>query len=194
MPSRILQRLSEKDADVTPKSTITVGQPRNPTYAIFLNRCRLLYEERSRSLSIPKLSPNLFSPLRPKSSLEETNPNSRTKLSFFLKMDVTSLGCSLIFQTELVLFCFLQPSQPVPVGLSHNLVDKWEISKSSIVLKERIGKGQFGEVYRAVWNGTTLVAVKTLRASKSKLADTPPHPSRPPMSTDCRLTAEFIWI
>ncbi len=62
--------------------------------------------------------------------------------------------------------CNFQPSQPVPVGLSHNLVDKWEIPKSSVVLKERIGKGQFGEVYKAVWNGTTLVAVKTLRASK----------------------------
>ncbi|VDO06045.1 unnamed protein product [Rodentolepis nana] len=60
----------------------------------------------------------------------------------------------------------IKPSQPVPVGLSHNTVDKWEIPKSSIVLKERIGKGQFGEVYRAVWNDTTLVAVKTLRASK----------------------------
>ncbi|VDK33421.1 unnamed protein product [Taenia asiatica] len=42
------------------------------------------------------------------------------------------------------------------------LMDKWEIPKSSVVLKERIGKGQFGEVYKAVWNGTTLVAVKTL--------------------------------
>ncbi|KAM3178564.1 hypothetical protein ACTXT7_002327 [Hymenolepis weldensis] len=63
-----------------------------------------------------------------------------------------------------------RPSQPVPVGLSHNTVDKWEISKSSVVLKERIGKGQFGEVYRAVWNGTTLVAVKTLRASLLKCA------------------------
>ncbi|BHF74483.1 tyrosine-protein kinase [Sparganum proliferum] len=65
----------------------------------------------------------------------------------------------------------LRPSQPVPVGLSHNLVDKWEISKSSIVLKERIGKGQFGEVYRAVWNGTTLVAVKTLRANCCNVDD-----------------------
>ncbi|VDD74083.1 unnamed protein product [Mesocestoides corti] len=68
----------------------------------------------------------------------------------------------------LMLLCCvpLQPAQPVPVGLSHNMVDKWEIPKSSVVLKERIGKGQFGEVYRAVWNGTTLVAVKTLRASE----------------------------
>ncbi|VDL90791.1 unnamed protein product [Schistocephalus solidus] len=89
----------------------------------------------------------------------------------------------------------LRPSQPVPVGLSHNLVDKWEISKSSIVLKERIGKGQFGEVYRAVWNGTTIVAVKTLRASKSKLTDTlVPPPSLTPKSKGRALTAEAVCI
>ncbi|KAM7536864.1 hypothetical protein Aperf_G00000086243 [Anoplocephala perfoliata] len=65
----------------------------------------------------------------------------------------------------------IKPSQPVPVGLSHNTVDKWEIPKSSVVLKERIGKGQFGEVYKAVWNGTTLVAVKTLRANLCNTED-----------------------
>ncbi|VEL39675.1 unnamed protein product [Protopolystoma xenopodis] len=51
--------------------------------------------------------------------------------------------------------------------MSHNLVDKWEISKSSIILRERIGQGQFGEVYRAIWNGTTPVAVKTLKATST---------------------------
>lgn len=59
-----------------------------------------------------------------------------------------------------------QPTHPEPVGLSHKLIDKWEISKSSIVLKERIGQGQFGEVYKAVWNKTAIVAVKTLKPSK----------------------------
>ena len=67
---------------------------------------------------------------------------------------------------EALLSLCVQPNQPVPVGLSHNTVDKWEIPKSSVVLKERIGKGQFGEVYKAIWNGTTLVAVKTLRTSE----------------------------
>ncbi|KAH9281309.1 Tyrosine-protein kinase Src42A [Echinococcus granulosus] len=71
---------------------------------------------------------------------------------------------------ELIAPC-IKPVHPVPVGLSHNTVDKWEIPKSSVVLKERIGKGQFGEVYKAVWNGTTLVAVKTLRANLCNAED-----------------------
>ncbi|KAA0199583.1 Tyrosine-protein kinase FRK, partial [Fasciolopsis buskii] len=63
------------------------------------------------------------------------------------------------------------PTHPEPVGLSHKLIDKWEISKSSIVLKERIGQGQFGEVYKAVWNKTAIVAVKTLKPSSCDAAD-----------------------
>ncbi|KAA3676185.1 fyn-related kinase [Paragonimus westermani] len=57
------------------------------------------------------------------------------------------------------------PVHPEPIGLSHKLVDKWEIPKTSIVLKEKIGHGQFGDVYKAVWNKTTIVAVKTLKPS-----------------------------
>ncbi|KAF8567034.1 hypothetical protein P879_06255 [Paragonimus westermani] len=59
----------------------------------------------------------------------------------------------------------VRPVHPEPIGLSHKLVDKWEIPKTSIVLKEKIGHGQFADVYKAVWNKTTIVAVKTLKPS-----------------------------
>ncbi|TGZ64144.1 hypothetical protein CRM22_006524 [Opisthorchis felineus] len=65
----------------------------------------------------------------------------------------------------------IKPVHPEPIGLSHKLIDKWEIPKSSIVLKEQIGQGQFGEVYKAVWNKTTIVAVKTLKPSSCDAAD-----------------------
>ncbi|OON19988.1 SH3 domain protein, partial [Opisthorchis viverrini] len=64
-----------------------------------------------------------------------------------------------------------KPVHPEPIGLSHKLIDKWEIPKSSIVLKDQIGQGQFGEVYKAVWNKTTIVAVKTLKPSSCDAAD-----------------------
>ncbi|CAH8873781.1 unnamed protein product [Trichobilharzia szidati] len=65
----------------------------------------------------------------------------------------------------------IRPTHPEPVGLSHKLIDKWEIPKSSIILKEKIGQGQFGEVFKAVWNKTTIVAVKTLKPSSCDAAD-----------------------
>ncbi|XP_018599325.1 tyrosine-protein kinase SRK2 [Scleropages formosus] len=52
---------------------------------------------------------------------------------------------------------------PQTHGLSYNTVDHWEISRSSIKLLKKLGTGQFGEVYEGLWNGTTPVAVKTLR-------------------------------
>ena len=41
-------------------------------------------------------------------------------------------------------------------------VNQWEIPRSSIKLKHKLGQGQFGEVFEALWNNTTRVAVKTL--------------------------------
>jgi fyn-related kinase len=47
------------------------------------------------------------------------------------------------------------------LGLDHT--DKWEISRSSVVIRNLLGAGQFGEVYEGVWKSKTPVAVKTLK-------------------------------
>ena len=49
------------------------------------------------------------------------------------------------------------------MGLSYNMVDKWEIDKSALKFSKRLGSGNFGEVWQGTWNGTTKVAIKTLR-------------------------------
>ncbi|XP_022088016.1 tyrosine-protein kinase SRK2-like [Acanthaster planci] len=41
--------------------------------------------------------------------------------------------------------------------------DIWEIDRSSMVLVSKLGSGQFGEVWKAIWNSKTPVAVKTLK-------------------------------
>ncbi|XP_075872418.1 tyrosine-protein kinase Fyn isoform X3 [Nelusetta ayraudi] len=49
---------------------------------------------------------------------------------------------------------------PDTVGLSH---DAWEISRDALELQLKLGKGCFGDVFYGTWNGTTKVAVKTLK-------------------------------
>ncbi len=41
--------------------------------------------------------------------------------------------------------------------------DEWEIPRTQITLIEKLGGGQFGEVWQGRWNGTTDVAIKTLK-------------------------------
>uniref|UniRef100_V9KMG1 Tyrosine-protein kinase n=1 Tax=Callorhinchus milii TaxID=7868 RepID=V9KMG1_CALMI len=41
--------------------------------------------------------------------------------------------------------------------------DAWEIPRESLKLDKKLGAGQFGEVWMGTWNGTTKVAVKTLK-------------------------------
>ncbi len=53
---------------------------------------------------------------------------------------------------------------PETRGLSYNTVDQWEIERSSLKLLKKLGAGQFGEVYEGIWNNSTAVAVKTLKA------------------------------
>ncbi|XP_067272821.1 tyrosine-protein kinase SRK2 [Pseudorasbora parva] len=53
---------------------------------------------------------------------------------------------------------------PETHGLSYNTVDHWEIPRSSIKFLRKLGAGQFGEVFEGLWNDTTSVAVKTLKA------------------------------
>uniref|UniRef100_A0A9L0TCF6 Tyrosine-protein kinase n=1 Tax=Equus caballus TaxID=9796 RepID=A0A9L0TCF6_HORSE len=50
--------------------------------------------------------------------------------------------------------------RPQTLGLAK---DAWEISRSSIALERRLGTGCFGDVWLGTWNGSTKVAVKTLK-------------------------------
>uniref|UniRef100_A0A3Q2FJZ6 non-specific protein-tyrosine kinase n=1 Tax=Cyprinodon variegatus TaxID=28743 RepID=A0A3Q2FJZ6_CYPVA len=59
-------------------------------------------------------------------------------------------------------FPVLQTEAPQTYSLSYNTVDQWEIDRSSIKLLNKLGSGQFGEVFEGVWNDTTSVAVKIL--------------------------------
>jgi hypothetical protein len=46
--------------------------------------------------------------------------------------------------------------------------DKWEISRSEIAMKQKLGGGQYGEVYEALWKRyNKVVAVKTLKETMS---------------------------
>ncbi|XP_036942268.1 tyrosine-protein kinase fynb isoform X3 [Acanthopagrus latus] len=49
---------------------------------------------------------------------------------------------------------------PDTVGLSH---DAWEISREELELEVKLGTGCFADVFYGTWNGTTKVAVKTLK-------------------------------
>ncbi|XP_064196065.1 tyrosine-protein kinase fynb isoform X1 [Anguilla rostrata] len=49
---------------------------------------------------------------------------------------------------------------PETVGLGH---DAWEVSRDSLVFEVKLGAGCFAEVWSGTWNGTTKVAVKTLK-------------------------------
>ena len=50
--------------------------------------------------------------------------------------------------------------------------DEWEICRTDIVMKHKLGGGQYGEVYEAIWKryGNT-VAVKTLKEDTMALKD-----------------------
>ncbi|XP_072170519.1 tyrosine-protein kinase yes-like [Diadema setosum] len=41
--------------------------------------------------------------------------------------------------------------------------DQWEIPRESLRLETKLGSGQFGDVWKGLWNGNTPVAVKTLK-------------------------------
>ncbi|CAL8311657.1 unnamed protein product [Lota lota] len=67
----------------------------------------------------------------------------------------------------------LEPCKRMEAPQTHGLSyqDQWEIPRSSLRLLKRLGAGQFGEVYEGLWNGTTPVAVKTLKPGTMDSAD-----------------------
>ncbi|XP_077991885.1 tyrosine-protein kinase STK-like [Glandiceps talaboti] len=54
-------------------------------------------------------------------------------------------------------------SSPCRKVVPNIVPDQWEIPRSSLVLGEILGSGQFGEVYEGTWNNVAKVAVKTLK-------------------------------
>ena len=53
--------------------------------------------------------------------------------------------------------------KPETGGLSKSTKDSWEIPRTSLNLRQKLGQGMFGEVWAGTWNGTTQVAIKTLK-------------------------------
>ncbi|XP_056154629.1 tyrosine-protein kinase Fgr isoform X2 [Lampris incognitus] len=51
-------------------------------------------------------------------------------------------------------------SIPLTLGLGR---DAWEVSREELSLTKKLGQGCFGDVCLGMWNGTTKVAVKTLK-------------------------------
>nr|XP_041576704.1 tyrosine-protein kinase Fgr isoform X2 [Taeniopygia guttata] len=51
-------------------------------------------------------------------------------------------------------------AKPQTLGLAK---DAWEIARESVTLTRKLGMGCFGDVWMGTWNGTTKVAVKTLK-------------------------------
>ncbi|XP_051729806.1 tyrosine-protein kinase Fgr isoform X4 [Ctenopharyngodon idella] len=49
---------------------------------------------------------------------------------------------------------------PQTLGLGR---DAWEIARETLQLNRKLGQGCFGDVWMGMWNGTTKVAVKTLK-------------------------------
>ncbi|XP_077404726.1 tyrosine-protein kinase Fgr isoform X1 [Vanacampus margaritifer] len=49
---------------------------------------------------------------------------------------------------------------PLTMGLGR---DAWEVPRSMLALQRKLGHGCFGDVWMGMWNGTTKVAVKTLK-------------------------------
>lgn len=57
-------------------------------------------------------------------------------------------------------------NKPTVYGVSPNY-DKWEMERTDITMKHKLGGGQYGEVYEGVWKKYSLtVAVKTLKVGQ----------------------------
>jgi len=71
------------------------------------------------------------------------------------------------YDSDGLCLCLTEPCRnletPETSGMSHNTKDQWEIPRETIKLSRKLGAGQFGDVWEGVWNGTTPVAVKTLK-------------------------------
>ncbi|PAA65476.1 hypothetical protein BOX15_Mlig033327g1 [Macrostomum lignano] len=70
--------------------------------------------------------------------------------------------------------CLTRPCpKPLPIlaDLSFQTRDQWEIPREQLCLLEQLGSGQFGEVWRALFNDRKEVAVKMLKTGSMSRAD-----------------------
>jgi fyn-related kinase len=49
--------------------------------------------------------------------------------------------------------------------------DVWEIPRQELQKSDKLGSGQFGEVYKGLWNKKTWVAIKTLKADAAEMEE-----------------------
>ena len=66
------------------------------------------------------------------------------------------------FLSKLLYPC-IPPDIPQTAGLSKYAKDEWEINRKQLKLVSKVGSGQFGDVWKGLWNKTTQVAIKTLK-------------------------------
>ena len=60
-------------------------------------------------------------------------------------------------------------------------MDEWEMDRTDIVMKHKLGGGQYGDVYEAIWKRYNVtIAVKTLRVSSVTFL--------------CNIKFEFFWL
>lgn len=74
------------------------------------------------------------------------------------------LNCKLLYPAK-------QNSAPQTAGLSKSTKDQWEIARDTIKLDKKLGSGQFGDVWQALWKGSHQVAVKTLKPGTMSVVD-----------------------
>ena len=67
--------------------------------------------------------------------------------------DVNGEKLSKMCHNGQLLYCIAEP-------------DEWEVNRTDIVMRHKLGGGQYGDVYEAVWKRYNMtVAVKTLKVS-----------------------------
>ncbi|CAI8047935.1 Tyrosine-protein kinase SRK3 (Fragment) [Geodia barretti] len=67
------------------------------------------------------------------------------------------------------LSCPCPRNAPNTAGLSYR--DEWEIERATLKFTRKLGHGNFGEVWEGLWNGTTQVAIKTLKTGTMEVDD-----------------------
>ncbi|XP_033114811.1 tyrosine-protein kinase ABL1-like isoform X2 [Anneissia japonica] len=68
-------------------------------------------------------------------------------------------------------YAVAKKDKPTIYGVSPQ-PDEWEIERTDIIMKNKLGGGQYGEVYEAVWKKyTRTVAVKTLKEETMKVEE-----------------------